>query len=156
MYIALTVNDNIITGVHESSEPIHDGTFLKNPEYASDQVIAVAKHFDYRRGEDIRTYYKNGNQRSLVWRIEQGYEMLPEGAEIIDGVLVNKETPVEEAPPTIMRVLTQLEGKVAQLLRKTEELTGLSLEVAAINTRLQKVELTEPISEEEMPIKGSN
>ena len=103
MYYALTINaDQIITGVHESLSEFTDKTFANSPEFAGQMVTSLKDKAEYQERIDIRCFDKKGKLRSQVWRIGQGYEKLPEGAEIIDGVLVTKETTIEEAPPTLM------------------------------------------------------
>ena len=102
MNYALTIKNNIITGVHESLTEFTAKTFADSPDFVGQNVVPLKDKAEYQERTDIRCFDKKGKLKSQVWRIEQGYETLPGGAEIIDGVLVTKEITVEEAPPTLM------------------------------------------------------
>ena len=102
MHYALTINaDGIITGVHESRVPINETTFADNPEFSSDSLRRIDAPAAYRIGEHALCYDENGKRKSDVWCIQNGYISLPPFMEIIDGELVQKETPAEERSPTL-------------------------------------------------------
>ena len=102
MYYAITVNaDQIITGVHESVTPITPSTFAENPSLAEDTVVAVETPNDLQAGIDVRCFNEDGTSKPIVWCIENGYMELPPYAEIIDGELICREMPPEEAPLTL-------------------------------------------------------
>ena len=102
MHYALTINaDGIITGVHESRVPINETTFAANPELSADSLRQIDAPAAYRIGEHILCYDENGARNSDVWCIQNGYMELPPFMEIVDGELVQKETPAEERNPTL-------------------------------------------------------
>lgn len=102
MYFAITVNtDQIITGVHESVTPITSSTFAGNPSLAEDSVVAVENPNDLQAGIDVRCFNEDGMSKPIVWCIENGYMALPPNSQIIDGELVFREMPPEEAPLTL-------------------------------------------------------
>lgn len=123
MYYALTVKDNIITGVHESEKPITDKTFKANPWLAEDLVIPIDTPMDYLTGTDIRCFEKDGKLKDPVWCIEQGYMKLPPDMELIDGELIKKDIPVEEAPPSLKDRLMAAEQKVLEMAEVVAKLT---------------------------------
>lgn len=102
MHYALTINeDGIITGVHESRVPINETTFAATPELSSDSLRLIDSPAEYRIGEHILCYDENGTRKPDVWCIQNGYMQLPPFMEIVDGELVQKETPAEERSPTL-------------------------------------------------------
>lgn len=102
MHYTLTINaDGIITGVHESISPISETTFAANPEFSSDSLRRIEAPAAYRIGEHVLCYDENGKRKSDVWCIQNGYLALPPFMEIVDGELVQKETPAEERSPTL-------------------------------------------------------
>ena len=138
MNYALTVKDNIITGVHESLSEFTDKTFANSPGFAGQKVTPLVDKSEYREQIDIRCFDKKGKLMPQVWRIEQGYEKLPDGAEIIDGVLVDKETTVEEAPPTLMDEIRGLRAQLAVMETKTAKLDEITTEFESIKAHLVK------------------
>lgn len=102
MYYAITVNaDNIITGIQESMTPMTVSSFAANPELANDAVITVDGPMDYRAGENVLCYGTDGKRKSDVWCIENGYMELPPYSQIMDGELVYREMPPEDAPMSL-------------------------------------------------------
>ena len=102
MHYALTINtDGIITGVHESRVPINETTFAANPELSSDSLQQIDAPAAYRIGEHALCYDENGARKPDVWCIQNGYMQLPPFMEIVDGELIQKETPAEERSPTL-------------------------------------------------------
>ena len=138
MNYALTIDNNIITGVHESLSEFTAKTFANSPEFAGQTVTDLKDKAEYRERMDIRCFDKKGKLKSQVWRIEQGYETLPGGAEIIDGVLVTKETTVEEAPPTLMDEIRGLRAQLAVMETKTAKLDEITTEFESIKAHLVK------------------
>lgn len=115
MNYALTINaDQIITGVHESVTPILADTFSANPELADDTVIIIPAPADYQTHTHILCYDEDGTRKPDLWCIENGYMELPPNKEIINGELVNKEIPAEEAPPAIMAVMREAAEEAAR------------------------------------------
>lgn len=153
MYYALTIKDNIITGVHESMTQFTKNTFQNNPELKEHKVKVIDDLKDYQFGVDIRCYKTNGEQKPLLWCIEQSYLPLPDNMEIINGELINKQITPEEAPPTLMEELRQLRAEVAELKIKTKPLDSLLVDVAEMKQKAKKEEIIveEPI--EISPIK---
>ena len=80
-----------------------------------------------------------------MWRIGQGYEKLPEGAEIIDGVLVTKETTIEEAPPTLMDEIRQLRAQIAEMQTSASKLDAMETDLADV--KRQVIKQIEPLDE---------
>jgi hypothetical protein len=116
MYHALTIKENIITGVHESEMPITDKTFAKNPELTGQEVLPFTSG-EYREGHALAEY-TDGKLRPLVDRISEGLANIPEGFELIDGELVKTDVPVEEAPPKLIDRIRALETELAALKPK--------------------------------------
>ena len=119
MYYAITVKDNIITGVHESAAPITENAFKGNLELASHQVVLLADPLAYQTETDIRCYNEDGTRKPDLWCIENSYMALPPNMEIIDGELVDKEIPAEEQPQTLKQYLEEQFGAVRQETEKT-------------------------------------
>ena len=138
MNYALTIKDNIITGVHESLTEFTANTFANSPEFAGQDIVPLKDKAEYQERTDIRCFDKKGKLKPQVWRIEQGYEKLPEGAEIIDGVLVDKATTIEEAPPTLMEEIRGLRAKLAAMETKTAKLDEITTEFESIKAHLVK------------------
>ena len=96
LYYAITINnDGIITGRHESKEPITDLQFYNNPWLHGDIVKGIASSSEYVEGDNVACYTEDGKHRGLVWAIENGYEPMPDGYQIVDGVL----GPIPEPEP---------------------------------------------------------
>lgn len=104
MHYALTVNaEHIITGVHESMNPITADMFKNNAALSRDAVIAVDTPAWYESFVDIRCYNGDGTKKSIVWCIENGYMPMPPHKEIINGELVEADTPVEDQPDSSIK-----------------------------------------------------
>ena len=74
MYYALTVDENnIITGVHGSQNPIVEETFQHSPDYYHQTLISIEDKAEYSMGADVRCYDDTGKHKPLDWCIEQGY-----------------------------------------------------------------------------------
>ena len=102
MHYALTINaDGIITGIHESMFPINETTFALNPELSEDSVQLIDSLAAYRVGKHILCYDESGTRKPDVWCIQNGYMALPPFMEIVDGEMVQRETPAEERSPTL-------------------------------------------------------
>ena len=157
MNYALTIFDNIITGVHESLSEFTDKTFANSPEFAGQKITPLTDKAEYHERMDVRCFDKKGKLMPHVWRIEQGYETLPGGTEIIDGVLVTKETTVEDAPPTLMDEIRGLRAKLAVMETKTAKFDTMETDLAEVNRRVNKqdepIEIIEPIKAIKMPQK---
>ena len=113
LYYAITINnDGIITGRHESKEPITALQFYNNPWLHGDIVRGVSVASEYTEGVHIDCYDDAGKYKGHVWAIENGYTELPVGYEIVDGELVEVDKPIDEsAPPTIRDNLNQLDAE---------------------------------------------
>ena len=104
LYYAITINsDGVITGRHESKGPITALQFYNNPWLHGDVVKGVTSHSEYAEGNNIACYTEEGMYRGLVWAIENGYEEMPDGYQIVDGVLdlipePEPEPPIEPEP----------------------------------------------------------
>lgn len=138
MYYALTIKDNIITGVHESLSEFTANTFENSPEFVGQKITPLTDKAEYQERTDIRCFDKKGKLKPQVWRIEQGYEKLPGGAEIIDGVLVTKEITIEEAPPTLMDEIRQLRAQLAKL-------DAIETDLAEVKVKLKPLEPIEEV-----------
>ena len=132
MYYALTIRDNLITGVHEGGSPIEQGHFSANPELANDTVFAIEGTHDYVTGIDIRCYNDDGSMKPELWCIEQGYLALPPNKEIINGELVDKVIPPEAQPQNIMQLLNaqvvEMRNEQTQIITEMKEEQLLILE----------------------------
>lgn len=96
IYYAITINMNgIITGKHQSTEPISSMQFYDNPWLHGDIVKGVSSSSHYTEGTHINCYTEDGAYRGLVWAINNGYEKLPEGYEIVDGEI--RQIPMVES-----------------------------------------------------------
>ena len=123
LYHAITINnDGIITGKHESKEPITVLQFYNNPWLHGDIVRGVASSSEYTEGDNIACYTEDGKHRGLVWAIENGYEEMPPNTEIIDGEMVDMNTPIENIPPTLMEKITEAQNANAKAAAAVEEL----------------------------------
>jgi len=134
MHYALTVDGSIITGVHESLEKIEQGHFATNPGLASHQIMPLDDPAEYVVGMDIRCFNDDGTRKPVVWLIENGYLEIPEGYELIDGVLVASNVPESEAPLTLVeRVLEseQIASTMTERLAQAEQLNSALDEVMA-------------------------
>lgn len=132
MYYALTIIDNVITGVHESMTPYTSSTFVENPRFASHQVVTIQDPMQFQTGVDIRAYNEDGTMKDEVWCIEQGYMPMPNGYEIIDGALVKKDIPEAEVPLTWKQFLAN------ETLRLEEETNKKTLAMKPLLTELVK------------------
>ena len=112
MNYALTLNGTIITGVHEGTKSFTAETFARNPRLAGQEVRIIHDRGEYQTGVDIRCYETDGTMKPLVWCIQQGYLPLPQGKEIIDGVLVDTAVPEAEAPPSLLKKLEDAQAAV--------------------------------------------
>lgn len=122
MNYALTIKDNIITGVHESLSEFTAKTFANSPGYSEHTIILLDDDKGkYQQGVDLRCYDETGKQKDIVWCIENGYMELPPNTEIINGELVDKEVPAEEQPQTLKQYLEEQFGAVRQ---ETEKATS--------------------------------
>ena len=146
MYYALTIKDNIITGVHESMTQFTKNTFQYSLEYSDAELVTIQDTAEYQERTDIRCFDKKGKLKPQVWRIEQGYETLPGGAEIIDGVLVTKEITVEEAPPTLMDEIRGLRAQLVGMETKTAKLDEITTEFKSIKLQLSKESRSEDLT----------
>lgn len=115
MHYALTINsDNIISGVHESLNPIADTTFAGNPELYRDRVVVISALVEFRTNEHILCYHEDGTRKPDLWCIEHGYMALPPNQEIINGELIDKQVPAEAQPQTLKEFLEEQLGNVRQ------------------------------------------
>ena len=133
MYYAITIKNGVITGVHESEKPITDKTFALNPELAGQEVVPF-KDGEYQEGHWLAEY-TDGKLRQLIDRINEGLTDIPEGFELIDGELIKRDVPVEEAPPKLLDLLTAAAGKIAAL---EAELALLKPKVATLEAAARK------------------
>ena len=160
MNYALTIKDNIITGGHESLDENTADTFDGNPEFAGQTVTGLKDKAEYRERMDARCFDKKGKLKTLVWRIEQGYERLPDGAEIVDGVLVDEKTTVEEAPPTLVEEIRQLKEKLSMIECKAAKLDTMETDLAEMKRRANKqvepIKIMEPIKAIKIPQKNTS
>lgn len=151
IYNALTIKDNIITGVHTATKPIEKGHFERSPKYADDTVVPFESG-EYAQGHHLDEY-ADGILRPLVDRITDGLAQVPDGFELIDGELIKRDIPVEDAPPKLMDMLTAANAEITALKSKLTALeptiTTLARDVAAVKTRLPIVK--EPIGKEITP-----
>lgn len=123
MYYALTINaDQIITGIHESVTPILTDTFAANPELADDTVVTIPAPVDYQTYTHILCYNEDGTRKPDLWCIENGYMELPPDKEIINGELVDMNTPIENIPPTLMEKITEAQNANMNATAAVEEL----------------------------------
>ena len=97
LYYAITINnEGIITGRHESREPISSLQFYENPWLHGDIVRGTYANAEYVEGMSIHQYDEIGHYRGDVWSIENGFMTLPDGYEIVNGELVEILTPEQE------------------------------------------------------------
>ena len=116
LYHAITINnDGIITGMHESKEPITALQFYNNPWLHGDIVRGVSAVSEYTEGVHIDCYDEAGKYKGHVWAIQNGYAAMPPGYEIIDGELI------ESAPPEGTPLNPSLEERLNSLKRENEQ-----------------------------------
>ena len=113
MYYALTIRDNIITGVHSSTKLMKQGHFERNLKLADDLVVPY-EYGEYVSGRDIREYV-GGRLRPLADRILDGLVDVPNGYEMIDGQLVKIDAPIEEHPQSIRQRIEDADARIAAL-----------------------------------------
>lgn len=138
MYRAITVKPNgIISGVHDSAVPFVTNHFARNPELVDDTVVLIPESGEYRTGEHILCYNKDGARKPDLWCIQNGYMELPPGKEIINGELVDMKAPLEEAPEIIKSVILELQAKVTELEGKLamqdEKIGRIEMKVKPVN-----------------------
>ena len=138
MNYCLTVQGNLITGVHEKEGAFTEKTFLRNPWLTDSTVVPIKEPAEYEAGVDIRCYYKNGKMRPLLWCIEQGYAKVPDGYDLIEKELIKLDAPVSEAPPTIRQRMDAQENQIAQLLEQLNEITKMSIDISEIKAQIGK------------------
>jgi len=132
MHYALTMDGNIITGVHESLDMIAQGHFAANPDLASHQIIPLDDPAEYSIGMDIRCFNEDGILKPIVWLIDNGYMDIPNGYEIVEGELVESNVPESKAPVTLVeRVLeaAQIASTLTERLAQAEQLNNTLDEV---------------------------
>lgn len=146
IYNALTIKDNIITGVHTATKPIEQGHFERSPKYADDTVVSFESG-EYTQGHSMDEY-ADGILRPIVDRIADGLAAVPDGFELIDGELIKRDVPVEDAPPKLVDMLTAANAEIAALKLKLTALeptiTKLTRDTEALKLRLPVVK--EPIA----------
>lgn len=113
IYYALTIRDNIITGVHSSTKPMKQGHFERNPKLADDIVVPY-ECGEYASGHDIREY-ENGKLRPLVDRILDGLASVPNGYEMVDNQLIKVDAPIAEQPQSIRQRIEDADARIAAL-----------------------------------------
>ena len=100
LYYAITINnDGVITGRHESKEPINSLQFYETPWLHGDVVKGIAADAEYVEGMNVGQYDELGRYRGDVWSIENEFMSLPDGYEIVNGELI--ETPILEPEVTV-------------------------------------------------------
>lgn len=117
MYHALTVDPatNRISGIHDCALPFVEKHFAQNPELASHTIIPTRNPGLFTVGFDLRAYNAELTAEiDIVLAIQQGYRPMPEGFEIVDGILVKKETPEQELPPDMQEILNEARNKMAE------------------------------------------
>ena len=98
LYYAITINSNgVISGRHESKNPITALQFYNNPWLHGDIVRGVYSVSEYIEGVHIDCYDEAGKYKGHVWAIQNGYAEIPAGYEILDGKLI-ESVPAEGAP----------------------------------------------------------
>lgn len=132
MYYALTLKDNVITGVHESLNHITVATFSQSPEFSGSEVTLVDGPSEYATGVDIRCYNEDGTLKPAVWCIEQGYMSMPPGHEIIDGQLVETYVTEAEAPPSLLNKVLSSEETATQAKEVAIAADGVLEELVAL------------------------
>lgn len=135
IYCALTIRDNIITGVHSSTKPMKQGHFERNPKLADDLVVPY-ECGEYVSGHDIREY-ENGKLRPLVDRILDGLASVPNGYEVIDGQLVKIDAPIEEQPQSIRQ---RIEGADARIAALEDEIAKMRSSVSVLSQDIALIE----------------
>lgn len=141
MNYALTIRKGIITGRHESEAPFMPNHFAQNPELTSDEFVPIPVAGDYRAGEHILCYNKDGTRQPNLWCIQSGYMALPPDKEIINGELVDMKAPLEEAPEIVKTIILGLQAKVTELENK------FTAQAEILGRIALKVEPIEPIKE---------
>lgn len=120
MFYAITINDaGMITGRHESMEPITPKIFKGHAVFGGDRVLDVDAGSAYKEGVNIACYDEEGRMRPAAWCIQQGYMEMPEGYELIDGELIKADLPVEELPESIGSRLARMGAEAEAEMRAT-------------------------------------
>ena len=135
MYYALTIRDNIITGVHSSTNPMKQGHFERNPKLADDLVVPY-EYGEYVSGRDIREYV-DGNLRPLVDRILDGLASVPNGYEMIDNQLIKVDAPIEEQPQSIRQRIEDADARIAAL---EDEIARMRSSVSVLSQNIASIE----------------
>ena len=137
MYYALTIRDDVITGVHSSTAPFKKDHFGLNPKFANDKIV-LFESGEYKSGHNIREY-DGGKLLPLVDRIKAGFANIPIGYELIDEELVKSNVPVEEQSPGIRQRLEESDARIAAL---EEEIARMKLSVSVLSQDLATSEPT--------------
>lgn len=115
IYYAITIKDNVITGVHESALPIGAETFAGNPWLREHEVRAIESGTDYQAGRHLAEY-AGGKLRPLTERIKEGLAEVPPNHELIGGELVKTDAPPdEEKNPGVARMIQNMADEIFTL-----------------------------------------
>ena len=142
MYYAITINsDGIITGKHESQNPINNLQFYNNPWLHGDIVRGVAANSQYIQGTHINCYNDDGTYKGLVWAIENHYETLPDGYEIVDGEIKEIALPEPKepdyAPEPMPDTTPTLSDYAIAIEKQSQEIAELKEMIRLLSEKIQ-------------------
>lgn len=121
LYHALSIKDNIITGVFDSDKPITEDVLSGNPAFSGHEIIQIKDKSEYQTGQSILAYTPNGTLRPLIDRVQDGLAEVPSGYELIDGELVAIQVTEVDAPVSLMERLIAAEAKTRLLLEVVKD-----------------------------------
>lgn len=92
MYYAITLKDGIITGVHESMQPMTAATFASSA-YAGHDVVSVP-HGNISTDLPLASYHGDWTLKPLSQRVAEGLVTIDDGY-VLDGDTIRLMTPME-------------------------------------------------------------
>ncbi len=134
MYYVITVKDGIITGQHESLQPITKETFI-NTVYEGHEIINVQENVNVQYGISVASYTSDWKLKPLSQRVEEGLVEVPEG-KIVDGEEFREMTTDEKLAAGIDVIITPE-------IDSTSEISLLKSQLAAILDRINEIEKKE-------------
>lgn len=132
LYRALIIDaDTMIRAVLDSDKPVTP-ELLAATDYAGMEIRSIDHVAEYTSGHKLAEYTEDGKLRPILERVLEGLCPVPDGYELVDGELVEKSAPPEQASPTIKQRLDELESVKAQLATAEHDKTTMQAKINAL------------------------
>lgn len=132
LHRALIIDANaLIRAVLDSDKPVTP-ELLAATDYAGMEIRAIDGAAEYASGHKLAEYTPDGKLRPILDRVKEGLCPAPEGYELVNGELIEKSAPPEQAPPTIKQRLDELESVKAQLASAEHDKTTMQAKINAL------------------------